>query len=58
LIIKKLGIERVDLIKIDVEGSELEVFGSVKKTLKRVHSRIMVEVRKETVKAFCVSQKR
>ncbi|MEM2570085.1 MAG: FkbM family methyltransferase [Candidatus Bathyarchaeia archaeon] len=31
----ELSVERVDFIKIDVEGSELEVLGGLTRTLKR-----------------------
>src|SRR3990172_4293664 len=42
-ILKKLNIGQVDLIKVDVEGAEINVFRGAKKTLKRHHPKIVFE---------------
>jgi FkbM family methyltransferase len=42
-ILKDLGIEHVDLIKIDVEGVEIEAFKGAKNILNKSHPRIIFE---------------
>ncbi len=42
-IIKILNLKRVDLIKVDVEGAESEVFRGAKKTLRKFHPKIIFE---------------
>lgn len=42
-IISRLGFKRVDLIKIDVEGSELEVLQGAQKIIKNYHPKIICE---------------
>lgn len=39
-----LGIDRVDLIKIDVEGMELEVLAGAEQLLRRCHPQLLVEI--------------
>jgi len=43
-ILKTLGIDRVDLIKVDVMGVELETFEGAKKILKKSHPKIIFEL--------------
>lgn len=42
-VLKELKIEKVDLIKIDVEGFEAEVLKGARKTLKKYHPKIIFE---------------
>lgn len=42
-ILKELGIKKIDLIKIDVEGAEVDVLKGTVKTLKRYHPKIIFE---------------
>lgn len=42
-ILEELGVERVDLIKIDVEGAEADVLKGARKTLKNNHPKIVFE---------------
>jgi FkbM family methyltransferase len=44
------GLERVDLIKIDVEGHELQVLAGAVETLKRFRPRMLIEVFEETLR--------
>jgi FkbM family methyltransferase len=46
-LLDELNVERVDLIKIDVEGAEFEVIKGLIKTLKRHHPAIIVEIKEE-----------
>ena len=43
-IVRKLELKRVDLVKIDVEGAELEVLKGGIETIHRFHPKIIVEV--------------
>jgi FkbM family methyltransferase len=45
-VLKELGIARVDLIKIDVEGAELEVLRGLEETLRKESPRLIIEVLK------------
>jgi FkbM family methyltransferase len=45
-VLKVLGIARVDLIKIDVEGAELEVLRGLEETLREENPRVIIEVLK------------
>lgn len=45
-----LGGMKVDWIKIDVEGAELETLGGLKQTLEKYHPNVIVEVSKRNVK--------
>jgi FkbM family methyltransferase len=44
------GIERVDLIKIDVEGHEFQVLAGAVETISRFRPRILIEVFEETLR--------
>jgi FkbM family methyltransferase len=44
------GLERVDLIKIDVEGHELRVLAGAVETLTRFRPRVLIEVFEETLR--------
>ncbi|MCS7139609.1 MAG: FkbM family methyltransferase, partial [Candidatus Nezhaarchaeota archaeon] len=43
-VVRDLRVKRVDLIKIDVEGAELEVLEGLVRTLKEHHPKVIVEV--------------
>ncbi len=51
-VVKELNANRVDWIKIDVEGAEVEVLKGLKKTLSKWHPKIIVEVINENRKTF------
>ena len=54
-ILKELGVNRVDWVKIDVEGAELEALEGMGNALKQYHPKIVIEVGKgnvERVKRF------
>lgn len=48
-IVARLNLDRVDLIKIDVEGLESEVLLGAKKTLKKYHPKIIFESGKDSI---------
>jgi FkbM family methyltransferase len=43
-VVRELNLDRVDAIKIDVEGAELQVLKGAEETLKRFHPKIVLEV--------------
>lgn len=54
-ILKELGVKRVDWVKLDVEGAELEALEGVENALKEYYPKIVIEVGKgnvEGVKRF------
>ena len=56
--IRKFNINRIDWIKIDVEGSEVEVISGLKNILKRYSPQIIVEVRNENLpKIYSILEK-
>lgn len=46
-VLEELGIKRVDCMKVDVEGAELEVFKGLRRTLKRFKPIVVAEIRNE-----------
>ena len=46
-LIKKLDLQKVNWLKIDAEGSEIQVLEGSKEILEKYHPKIIVEVRKE-----------
>ncbi|MDQ6665785.1 MAG: FkbM family methyltransferase [Acidobacteriota bacterium] len=51
-IIREMNLERVDAIKIDVEGAEVEVLRGTRETLRRFHPKLVVEVDARQLAAF------
>jgi FkbM family methyltransferase len=43
-VLRELGIQRVDLMKVDVEGAELYVLRGARDTLRRYHPKLVIEV--------------
>ena len=43
-VVQELGIQRVDVLKVDVEGAELYVLRGAKDTLQRFHPKVVMEV--------------
>jgi len=43
-IVKELGLSRIDLVKIDVEGAEIEVLDGLKNTLVKLKPSVIIEV--------------
>jgi FkbM family methyltransferase len=43
-VLRELGIQRVDVMKVDVEGAELYVLRGAKETLQRFHPKLVIEV--------------
>ncbi len=44
-IVQELGLQRVDFVKIDTEGAEVQVLRGMKNTLATYHPRMLIEVR-------------
>jgi hypothetical protein len=51
-VVESLGLKRVDVIKIDVEGAELEVLSSAANVLNRYRPVVIVEYSTNTWEAF------
>lgn len=51
-VVQELALQRVDAIKIDVEGAEVSVLRGALSTLKRFHPKIVVEVVPEQLASF------
>jgi FkbM family methyltransferase len=52
LIVEGLGLKRVDVIKIDAEGAEVQVLKGGVKTIMRFRPFIVVEVRNRNIDQF------
>jgi len=48
----KEEIDNVDLVKLDVEGSELNVLKGMKNTLQSQHPKILIEIHPQQLKSF------
>ncbi len=48
-----LGMDRIDILKIDVEGFEYEVLSGAKETLRRTSPRIIIETHSKLLKKKC-----
>jgi FkbM family methyltransferase len=55
LLVEKHGLQRVDLVKIDVEGAELQVLRGMSATLKRLRPKIITELSSSLLEAFSVT---
>ena len=55
LLMEKYGVERVHLVKIDVEGAELQVLRGMATTLKRLRPKIITELSPSLLKGFSVT---
>lgn len=53
--VEKKGVEKIDLIKIDVEGSELSVLRGMKNILEKMSPRLLIELTENTLKAHGTS---
>lgn len=51
-VIRELKLERVDVIKVDVEGAEVSVLKGALETLKRFHPKVIVEVSPPQLASF------
>lgn len=51
--IQKNNIKNIDVVKIDVEESEVKVLKGMQKTLKTFHPKLFVEVTPKTIKDVC-----
>jgi FkbM family methyltransferase len=51
-VIEELGLERVDAIKIDVEGAEIQVLKGAVNTIRRFKPFIVIEVRNRNINGF------
>jgi FkbM family methyltransferase len=54
--LQQQSIERVDLIKIDVEGAEYDVIRGLTKTLRKCHPLLRIEINHNALKASNVNQ--
>lgn len=52
--IDDLGLGRIDIIKIDVEGFELEVIKGAKETIRKYRPRIILETHSRSLKESCL----
>ena len=55
LLVEKCGLHRVDLVKIDVEGAELQVLRGMSTTLKRLRPKIITELSPSLLEGFSVT---
>ena len=55
LLVEKYGLHRVDLVKIDVEGAELQVLRGMSTTLKHLRPKIITELSASLLEGFSVT---
>ena len=51
-VVNELGLNRIDWVKIDVEGAELEVVKGLRRTIKKFRPQIIIEAEEESVLKF------
>lgn len=51
-VVEELGLQRVDAIKIDVEGAEVSVLRGTLRALRRFHPKVVIEVMPEQLASF------
>lgn len=51
-VVREFGLPRVDLVKIDTEGAEIEVLQGMQNTLKKYHPKMIVEVWNKNLSDF------
>ena len=54
-IVEESGVDKVDLIKVDVEGAELHVLDGMQRTIERFRPRVIVEVEDTLLAQFSAS---
>jgi hypothetical protein len=47
MIVNTLKLQRVDLVKIDVEGAELQVLWGMKEIMQKFRPRLIIEIRED-----------
>ena len=55
VLLERHGLHRVDLVKIDVEGAELQVLRGMATTLKRLRPKIIAELSPSLLEGFSVT---
>jgi FkbM family methyltransferase len=55
LLVEKYGLDCVDLVKIDVEGAELQVLRGMSTTLKRLRPKIITELSPSLLEGFSIT---
>ncbi len=57
-VVREFGLPRVDLVKIDTEGAEIEVLQGMQDTLKKYNPKMIVEVWNKNLSDFLALMKR
>lgn len=54
-VLKELGVNGIDCVKVDVEGAELEVLKGMRRTLRRFRPIVVAEVKSENLRGLKAS---